>query len=103
MDRELPVEDRKRIVSLVMADGRALGVHDLRTRSAGITRFIELHLELDGGLTLDQAHDICDDIEAALKDAFPGAEVSLHQEPAGLDDERLDSRIREPRSADDPA
>ncbi len=98
MDRELPAEDRKRIVSLVMADGRALGVHDLRTRSAGITRFIELHLELDGSLTLEQAHAIADDIETALKQAFPGAEVSLHQEPAGLDDERLDSRIHEPRS-----
>lgn len=103
MDRELSVDDRRRIVALVMADNRAQGVHDLRTRSAGMTQFIELHLELEGELTLSDAHDVCDDIEAVLKGAFPGAEVILHQEPAGLDDERLDARIRQATLAEGTA
>ena len=93
MDRELPIDDRNRIEQIVRSDPRVHGLHDLRTRCAGPTRFIELHLELDGALTLDAAHDIADDAEARLIEAFPGAEVLIHQEPAGLDDERLDRRI----------
>ena len=93
MDRELPQEDRVRIAAIVRADPEVAGLHDLRTRSAGGTRFIELHVEMDGSLTLWQAHTVCDRLEAALSAAFPDAEVILHQEPAGLDDERLDHRI----------
>ncbi|WP_342235152.1 cation diffusion facilitator family transporter [Inquilinus sp. OTU3971] len=93
MDRELPREDRDRIAAIVRADPEVVGLHDMRTRSAGGTRFIELHVEMEGGLTLWQAHTICDRVEAALSAAFPDAEVILHQEPAGLDDERLDHRI----------
>ena len=93
MDRELPTGDRDRIEKIVRSDPRVRGLHDLRTRCAGPTRFIDLHLELDGALTLDESHDIADDVEARLTEAFPGAEVLLHQEPAGLDDERLDRRI----------
>lgn len=93
MDRELPREDRDRIAAIVRADPEVAGLHDMRTRSAGGTRFIELHVEMDGGLTLWQAHTVCDRLEAALSDAFPDAEVILHQEPAGLDDDRLDHRI----------
>ncbi|MGF6228092.1 ferrous-iron efflux pump FieF [Inquilinus ginsengisoli] len=93
MDRELPQEERVRIAAIVQADPEVAGLHDLRTRSAGGTRFIELHVEMEGSLTLWQAHTVCDRLEAALSAAFPDAEVILHQEPAGLDDERLDHRI----------
>lgn len=97
MDRELPREDRTRIAAIVRADPEVVDLHDLRTRSAGGTRFIELHVEMDGALTLRQAHTVCDRLEAALRRDFPDAEVLLHQEPAGLDDERLDHRIGAPR------
>ena len=93
MDRELPAKDRARIHDIVCADPRVEGMHDLRTRSAGATHFIELHLELDGSLTLDAAHTIADDVERAIVAAFPGAAVLVHQEPAGLDDERLDHQV----------
>jgi len=93
MDRELPREDRLRIAEIVRADPEVVDLHDLRTRSAGGTRFIELHVEMEGGLTLWQAHTVCDRVEDSLSRAFPDAEVILHQEPAGLDDDRLDHRI----------
>lgn len=95
MDRELPEAERARIAALVMAHGEARGMHDLRTRSTGVGAFIELHLELDPQLTVAAAHDVTDRIERELRGAFPGAEVTIHQEPAGLDDERLDRRIAE--------
>jgi ferrous-iron efflux pump FieF len=93
MDRELPEEDRARITGLVAAHTGARGMHDLRTRSTGTGVFIELHLELDPAISVAQAHDITDAVECTLRGAFPNAEVIIHQEPAGLVDDRLDNRI----------
>ncbi len=93
MDRELPEQDRERIEAVVRANERVRGLHDLRTRSSGTTAFIELHLELDGTLTLNEAHDIADAVETSLSEAFPGAAIIIHQEPAGLEDARLDDAI----------
>jgi ferrous-iron efflux pump FieF len=93
MDRELPQEERDRIAALVLSHAQARGLHDLRTRSSGTGVFIELHLELDPHLSLEQAHDIADAIEGQLRAAIANSEVLIHQEPAGLKDERLDHRI----------
>lgn len=94
MDRELPDADRTRIKDIVRGHVQTRGMHDLRTRSTGVGEHIEFHLELDPHLTLADAHDITDEIEQKLRVAFPNAEFAIHQEPAGLDDERLDHRIR---------
>ena len=44
-------------------------------------------------MSVNAAHEVTDAIEAELFAAFPAAEVILHQEPAGLEDARLDHRI----------
>jgi ferrous-iron efflux pump FieF len=93
MDRELPPEERTRIAAIVGADADVHGLHDLRTRMSGSTRFVELHLELDGTMGLTAVHAVCDRVEAALCREFPAAEISLHPEPAGIEDERLDARL----------
>jgi ferrous-iron efflux pump FieF len=93
MDRELPEADRRRIVAIASAPPEVRGVHDLRTRSAGLTRFIQLHIELDPALSFVGAHAIGDRIEAEIEKAFPDAEVILHVDPLGV-------RERNPR---DPA
>jgi ferrous-iron efflux pump FieF len=43
-------------------------------------------MELDGDLTLLQSHEIADQVEAAILDVFPDAEVIIHQDPAGLEE-----------------
>jgi len=93
MDRELSAETRARIRRLALGHPKAHDVHDLRTRQAGSDVFIELHLELDGDLDLEQAHAITDEVEARIRAAFPEADILVHQEPAGLEDPRLDARI----------
>jgi ferrous-iron efflux pump FieF len=93
MDRELPVAARAHIRKLALAHPEAHAVHDLRTRRAGADVFIELHLELDGGLALEQAHAITHEVETQIREAFPAADIIVHQEPAGLEDPRLDTRI----------
>lgn len=95
MDRELAPDERQQIVDRVRAHPDVIDCHDLRTRRAAQTTFIELHVELDPAMTVQRAHRVADALEATLTDAFGQAEVIIHQEPAGLDDDRLDDRIAE--------
>ena len=59
----------------------AIEAHDLQTRPAGPATFIQFHLVVPADMTVTQAHDICDRIENALRDAVPGARVTIHIEP----------------------
>jgi ferrous-iron efflux pump FieF len=88
MDRELPDEERQRIRQIALAHPQVKSVHDLRTRAAGPTAFIQIHLEMDGKLTLDEAHRISDTVEAQILAAFPRAEVMIHQDPEGVEEPR---------------
>ncbi len=88
MDREFADEERANIHGLVLAHPRVKGMHDLRTRRAGIQPFIQLHLELDGEMTLHEAHEISDEVEARIKEAYPNAEVIIHEDPEGIEEER---------------
>lgn len=85
MDRELPDEDRRRIRAIVEAASEVAAVHDLKTRAAGPIAFIQLHLEMDGAMRLSRAHEISDEVEAKLREAYPNAEIIIHQDPAGLE------------------
>jgi ferrous-iron efflux pump FieF len=88
MDRELPDEDRRRIRAIALANPQVRAVHDLRTRASGPTTFVQMHLEVDGELTLSQAHAIADAVEAQILRAFPGAEIIIHEDPAGIAEAR---------------
>ena len=86
MDRELPEEERRQIKEIVKAHPDVIDLHDLRTRASGRDTFIQIHLELDGALTLLRSHEIADEVEARLLEAFPGAEVLIHQDPHGVEE-----------------
>jgi ferrous-iron efflux pump FieF len=86
MDRELPRQDRDRIYEIAGRHPEAFRAHDLKTRRSGHMLFIQLHLEMDPEISLIRAHQISDEVEAAICDAFPGAEVIIHQDPEGLDE-----------------
>ena len=81
MDREFPNEDRDRIEAIVMEHPDVHGFHDLRTRSSGVNSFIQLHVELEGDMALVKAHEIADELEHLISQAFPGADVIIHQDP----------------------
>ena len=83
MDQELPEADRDRIQQIVTADPDVHGFHALRTRRAGRRRYIQMHLELDGEITLNRAHAIADRVEKTLEAAFPETDVIVHQDPVG--------------------
>src|SRR5580704_1198874 len=65
-----------------------IAAHDLRTRVAGPTAFIQIHIEMDGAMSLIRAHEISDEVEAELRAAYPNAEVIIHQDPEGIEEPR---------------
>ena len=88
MDRELPDADRERIREIALRNPRVISVHDLRTRSAGTRSFIQFHLELNGDLTLREAHAIADSVMETIEEAFPNADVLIHEDPHGVQERR---------------
>jgi cation diffusion facilitator family transporter len=59
----------------------ALEAHDLRTRTSGHVTFIEFHLVVPRQMSLEEAHDICDRLEQALRDEVGEAVITIHVEP----------------------
>jgi ferrous-iron efflux pump FieF len=88
MDRELPDADRDRLRAIALAHPEVRVVHDLRTRSSGPSLFIQFCVDIDGGMSLRQAHDVTDAVEREILSAYPNAEVIIHQEPAGREGPR---------------
>lgn len=86
MDREMPEEEKKKIYAVLDAAKGIHGYHRLKTRYAGSRAFMQMHVEIDGNLVFNEAHDIIDDLEKALMQAFPGAEVIVHADPLGNPD-----------------
>lgn len=86
MDREFPDADRDKILALASGQPQVLNAHDLRTRSSGLTQFIQLHLVLDRDLSLFEAHAIGDRVENDIRRAFPKADVIIHHDPSGVYD-----------------
>jgi len=59
----------------------AIEAHDIRTRQAGKMTFIDFHLVVPGAMSVAEAHDICDRIEARLRDKVDDAMITIHVEP----------------------
>jgi ferrous-iron efflux pump FieF len=89
MDRELPDADRQRILEIVRDHPGVRNVHDMRTRSAGLTKFIQMHVVFQPSMSLGRAHVMGDSIEAEIRHAFPDAEVILHIDPWDDDEPRV--------------
>ncbi len=84
LDRQLPEEEQARIMALCCAVEGVHGVHDLRTRQSGPTRFVQLHLELDDQLPLVKAHQIADEAELAVRQSFERMDVIIHMDPISV-------------------
>lgn len=83
VDKALPDKDRIAITTAVLADPRVSGVHQLRTRMAGSTVMIQMHIDLEPALTLDAAHAIVVEAENRLLALYPRADILIHPDPRG--------------------
>lgn len=83
MDRELPEDDRARILALALADPRVLGVHQLRTRPSGPHVHMQMHMDLAADMSLTEAHIVMVEAENRMLQAFPAADILIHPDPRG--------------------
>ncbi|PWS36017.1 cation-efflux pump [Falsiroseomonas bella] len=84
MDEAVPAETLARIRELVARNAEgAIEAHDMRTRHSGRFTFVEFHLVVPAAMTVTDAHDICDRVEAALKAELGNATITIHVEPEG--------------------
>ncbi|UYP31228.1 cation diffusion facilitator family transporter [Pseudomonas sp. Z8(2022)] len=81
MDEELPGETTQHMYVLATSVPGVLGAHDLRTRISGTRWFVQLHLELPGDMSLSVAHAHCVEVEKAIHEHYPRAEVLVHADP----------------------
>jgi cation diffusion facilitator family transporter len=89
VDEELNDGERAKILGIIAKHKEVLGIHELKTRYAGSKPFIQFHLEMDGNSNLFEAHMLSDRIMEDILKAFPEAEVIIHQDPAGVEENVL--------------
>lgn len=82
MDKTLPHTTLVIIENCIKSHGAIVkGHHRLRTRSVGSEKFIEFHLEVDRKASFEVAHAVTEAIIADIKNAIPGAHVTVHSDP----------------------
>ena len=95
IDAALP-DDEQRQVADALSPFQEKGIlfHAIRTRVAGPRRFVSLHVLVPGNWTVQQGHDLCEKVEAAVRDLLPRTTVLTHleprEDPVSWDDRGLD-------------
>ena len=56
-------------------------VHAVRIRSSGASWFADLHMTVDGNMSVTASHAITEQVEAVVHNILPGADVTVHVEP----------------------
>jgi cation diffusion facilitator family transporter len=89
LDEKLPPSQQAVIEDCLRKYSRQVsGYHALRTRRAGSQSYMDLHLVLAADISLEQAHQICDQIESEVHGALPEVSVTIHAEPCDTECEQ---------------
>ena len=82
LEKSLPAEEEKKIINIVQSYPGITAPHHLRTRRIGNNCSIDLHIRMDGNLTLEEAHRRATVIEHRLRGEFgKGTYINIHVEP----------------------
>ncbi|MBR4854934.1 MAG: cation transporter [Alistipes sp.] len=82
LEKSLPKDVEDKIIDIVLSQPEVSSPHHLRTRHIGNNIAIEIHIRLDGSMSLKDAHDITKKIEISLKEEFgPDTHIGIHFEP----------------------
>ena len=85
-DRAASAEQTEQIAQTVKSIAGVRGLHDLRTRKTGDMLLVDVHIEVDGNLTVRQGHDIAAEVSQAVLAAHPVLDVMTHVDPVTVDD-----------------
>ena len=100
LDRALPPEDQE-VISRVLSRYESQGIrfHAVRTRAAGQRRFVSMHVLVPGQWTVQQGHDLSENIEGEVAEALPQSTFFIHiepsEDPASFADQSLDRDRRD--------
>lgn len=82
MEKSLPRDVEKRIEEIILSFDGVSQPHNLRTRRIGNYCAVDVHIRMDGRITLSEAHEKTTEIEGALKEYLgEGAYIYIHMEP----------------------
>lgn len=82
-DKGMSQKDRKNIQTLIQGIPHVQGTHQIRSRNIGGCFYMDLHLEVDGHMTVRQGHDISETVKKNLMTKYPKIiDVIVHLEPA---------------------
>jgi cation diffusion facilitator family transporter len=95
MDSAIPLKEQSMIQEVLSYyQNRGIAFHALRTRVAGARNFISFHVLVPGEWTVQQGHDLCDEIERKIMHTIAHTHVTTHLEPIddpiSWNDESLD-------------
>ncbi len=82
LERSLPEDMEREILGIVTADPEIREPHNLRTRRIGASIAIEVHIRVDGAMTVAHSHALTVGIERRLRERFgDGTMIAIHVEP----------------------
>jgi ferrous-iron efflux pump FieF len=83
MDREWPEAERDAFLAVAAGHPELRGIHDFRTRRSGSHDFAQFHMYVARDMTVADAHDVMDEVEAKIRGVFPKVEILIHLDPDG--------------------
>jgi cation diffusion facilitator family transporter len=82
LDASIPLTERQIINEILTRyEHQEIKFHAIRTRMAGTYRFVSFHILVPGQWTVQKGHDLCEEIETAIRIALPNTNVFTHLEP----------------------
>ena len=83
MDKEWPEDKRRRFIVAAAEHPELKGMHDLRTRRSGSRDFAQFHMYVAPEMSVAEAHNVMDEVEAKIAREFPEVEILIHLDPEG--------------------
>lgn len=85
VDGALPSEVEEEIIRIITEDAAISHPHNLRTRRIGATIAIEVHIRVDGDMSVRESHSLTESIERRLRERFgDGTMIAIHVEPINI-------------------
>ncbi len=85
MDSSAPDRDIREIKKVIdRFVQRGLDIHKLRTRVAGGSLHVDLHMGVGPGVSLEQGHEVSHELKSKIEESVPGAKVLVHLEPSSF-------------------
>ncbi|MCT1577971.1 cation diffusion facilitator family transporter [Oceanobacillus kimchii] len=82
LDAKLDQQEEEKILNIIHEyENDFLEIHDFKTRRAGPNEYIEFHMVVPSEETVQQIHQLCDEIEQDIQAKFNKSHILIHVEP----------------------